>query len=674
MKRLACVVIALLGMWSVSCGSGETKVVTETETAQPWETNTPLRQPDVLSSADGVMSQPLDVVPNTRKIDNLTIEGCEEITTRSYNGQTPGPTIRVRPGDLIAPLLTNALAAEERDPPSSWPQNVPHQLNYTNLHTHGLHVSPGSNANGTESDNVLLNIAPGDTVQFEIRVPENHPPGTFWYHPHRHGSVLAGTASGLSGILIIEDPPGLMPEWIAAAEERVIVIHAVDIQPAPDCNDLTIDYDDPPTSALQIEDLFVDAHSQGPFFLINGQHRPVLRMRPGEVQRWRMLNGMADEYWPVSFDPQDSTSVAGPELRVIARDGLTLEYPEVPARNKGSDVGGAAIHDTAYDRRLRLGPGNRIDVMVQAPSEPSVWIIQSTGSDANDGDPTVRRPLLAYLVVEGDPMDMEFPDAPSADAPAEPLPAAWGPGKLFPQTLVGRTVSRSPQIAYFVCPSDVPDPECVGAWERYDSSTDPDHVSPPSPMFLVAGPDPDDSGGLTPGSTSESDALWFEHSRVDHCMALGSVEEWTICNPTASSHPFHIHTNAFEVTHINGVELQETDPTDPGFLNIKWLDTVSVPSKRLREPTDFGPWDCVDFDPDDPDDVAAGPPNTIPGSVKLLTEIVDFAGFMVQHCHILKHEDLGMMQLIEIYDPEGGATVLPGTSTPSRCTNVLSDG
>ncbi len=668
-KEASLVVVVLVATFSTSCGSGETTVVDVP--AEPWRTNTPLRQPDVLASANGEMRDPLRVQPFTRKIDNLTIDGCDEITTRSYDGQMPGPTIRVKPGDVIGPRLTNDLAPEEREPPTDWPMNVPHQLNYTNLHTHGLHVSPGSNANGTESDNVLLAIAPGDSVQFEIQVPENHPPGSFWYHPHRHGSVLAGTASGLSGMLIVEDPPGLMPAWITAAEERVIVIHQIDIQPAPDCDDLTIDYDDPPTSALQIEDLFVAAHSQGPFYLINGQHRPVIRMRPGEVQRWRLLNGMADEFWPVSIDPEDSTSVARPEMRIIARDGLTLEYPEVPTRNQGSDVGGAAVHDTAYDRRLRVGPGNRIDVMVQAPAEPSVFIIQSTGDDGNDGNPFINRPVLAYLVIEGDPVDMKFPPAPSATTPAAPLPAAWGPGKLFPTTLVGEPVSRAPTIGYFVCPRGAPSTECLSAWERYDSPTDPPAVVPPDPLFLVTGPNPADSGGATPGSGSETVALQFGGTRLDHCMALGSVEEWTICNPSASSHPFHIHTNAFEVTHINGVELSPTDASDPGFLNIKWLDTVPVPSKRVREPTDLGPWDCVDWDKDDPDDVAAGPPATLPGSVKLRTEVVDFTGFMVQHCHILKHEDLGMMQLIEIYDPQGPPTSLPGTTTPSRCTNLL---
>ena len=54
----------------------------------------------------------------------------------------------------------------------------------TNLHVHGLHVSPQGN-----SDNALVSIAPGESFDYEYRLTGNHPPGVYWYHPHLHGSV-----------------------------------------------------------------------------------------------------------------------------------------------------------------------------------------------------------------------------------------------------------------------------------------------------------------------------------------------------------------------------------------------------------------------------------------------------------------------------------------------------
>src|SRR5260370_904019 len=69
----------------------------------------------------------------------------------------------------------------------------------TNLHTHGLHVSPAGNA-----DNIDVCIKPQQEFTFEYTVPADHPSGTFWYHPHRHGSVAYQLSNGLAGALIVE--------------------------------------------------------------------------------------------------------------------------------------------------------------------------------------------------------------------------------------------------------------------------------------------------------------------------------------------------------------------------------------------------------------------------------------------------------------------------------------
>lgn len=52
--------------------------------------------------------------------------------------------------------------------------NTPHGFNTTNMHLHGLHVSPKAN-----SDNVLLEIPPGERFDYEYHIPANHPAGTY---------------------------------------------------------------------------------------------------------------------------------------------------------------------------------------------------------------------------------------------------------------------------------------------------------------------------------------------------------------------------------------------------------------------------------------------------------------------------------------------------------------
>ena len=95
---------------------------------------------------------------------------------------------------------------------------LPHDFNTTNLHSHGLHVSPSG-----ISDNVMRMMEPGESYDIEIAIPSDHIPGTNWYHPHAHGSADVQIASGAVGALIIEGDFADVPE-IAAAQERLLVL------------------------------------------------------------------------------------------------------------------------------------------------------------------------------------------------------------------------------------------------------------------------------------------------------------------------------------------------------------------------------------------------------------------------------------------------------------------
>jgi FtsP/CotA-like multicopper oxidase with cupredoxin domain len=98
----------------------------------------------------------------------------------------------------------------------------------------------------------------------------------------------------------------------------------------------------------------------------------------------------------------------------------------------------------------------------------------------------------------------------------------------------------------------------------------------------------------------------FDPDRVDQRIALGAVEEWTVVNEHDNDHIFHIHTNPFQMVAINGEKLAERD----------WRDTVAVPRN---------------------------------GSVTFRSRVLDFTGRFVNHCHMMNHEELGMMQVVEVY-------------------------
>ena len=123
------------------------------------------------------------------------------------------------------------------------------------------------------------------------------------------------------------------------------------------------------------------------------------------------------------------------------------------------------------------------------------------------------------------------------------------------------------------------------------------------------------------------DGQLFDHARVDFRVPLGSVQEWTLVNKTGDFHEFHIHQLHFQVVALNGQPV----PFD-GL-----LDTVRIPED---------------------------------GSVTIRLAFVkpEIVGKFFYHCHVLKHEDKGMMAAIEIYDPNVPA---PKTETPKPVKSGL---
>jgi FtsP/CotA-like multicopper oxidase with cupredoxin domain/peroxiredoxin len=288
---------------------------------------------------------------------------------RSYNGSLVGPTLRAKPGDVLRIRVENRLPQLPEVPVHV--VNVPHALNSTNIHTHGLHVSPEGN-----SDNIYLDIKPGQTQDYEIRIPQGHVAGTFWYHPHRHGSVALQVSSGLSGALIIEGGLDEVQE-IRQARERIFVFQQIPFDDQGRVEKLTTLYDGHPTKHW---------HESGRFTTINGVALPVITLRPGEVQRWRFIHSGIHESLTLRLD--------GHKLHEIAADALPLG--KMAAREE-----------------IELQPGNRSDVLVKASATPGVYLLRDGALPADralQGKPEPDK-FLAKVVVAGPPRDMALPDS-----------------------------------------------------------------------------------------------------------------------------------------------------------------------------------------------------------------------------------------------------------------------
>jgi len=366
-------VVCILTAAAISSATGEpahqhNEDLGLTSGVNDWESfvpGAPLIEPEVRRSVNGVLDTTLAC-----RYAYLNVGGYR-LHMRTYEGVSPGPTFRVKPGDTLKIKLVNELPPNRDLTPTD--VATPHQLNTTNLHTHGLHVSPSGIA-----DNVMRMMEPGKTYDVEIPIPANHTPGTNWYHPHAHGSANVQMASGMVAALIIEGDFADVPE-ISNAKERLLILGECIFDSYGTIEDFATVFPEP---ALR-------------FFTVNGMREPTITMRPGEVQRWRFVHaGQQDDIF---------LELEGHSFHQIARDGIPLSRMNLippPTSQQSIDNPKAMI----------MLPGQRVDVLVKAGAS-GTYALRALPYD--QGYPSPTGPL-ARLVVEGEPVKMELPSKLSA--------------------------------------------------------------------------------------------------------------------------------------------------------------------------------------------------------------------------------------------------------------------
>lgn len=167
-----------------------------------------------------------------------TVLDGHRVRLRAYNGQIPGPTITVTPGQTLRIRMKNSLPPYDS---SAWngDHNVPHDLGHTALHLHGMDVLPHLFVPVGTSDPLapMIKIPPGEHLDYVFEIPENHPPGLNWYHPHKHGATAVQAVSGMAGALVVKGAIDEVPE-IKAARSIPLVVQDIGLFPSEDDPDL----------------------------------------------------------------------------------------------------------------------------------------------------------------------------------------------------------------------------------------------------------------------------------------------------------------------------------------------------------------------------------------------------------------------------------------------------
>jgi len=489
----------------------------------------------------------------------------------------PGPVLSTAPGRTLEVLLRNELPRGVMPPhvvpPGLDPHNNPHAFDTTNLHVHGLQTIPhlfrpiGSD----DPDAHLIGVEPGQSFRYRFPIPDDHPAGFYFYHPHVHGSTASQVMSGAAGGIVVRGDLDRVPE-IAAAREVLLVVNSIYLhgladrpgtygfEPVPfmppthggftpaGFHVLTVNgrgvlaVSPPAPAAAARRALAADRDAWEAFCRLQPAAAtdvgptaeapavqlppPVLRMQPGEVVRVRILNGGAIDYLPIVATDGDAFW--------IAHDGVAFAEPERLGRT--------------LPQALGLAPANRSEILLRAPDRAGSFTIQALAN--TEGMVPFGGCDLLQVVVSGRRKPMRIP---------ERLP---------------RPVREYPLIR----PAEVV--------QRREFTFD---VTKPFPSLIL-------------GTGFTLDGESYEDGRILARPRIGTSEEWTFENTSTMGHPVHVHVNCMQVV-------------DKPAMQALLCDVIWVPAGQSRT---------------------------------IRMRFKQWTGKTVMHCHILPHEDQGMMTNIII--------------------------
>jgi L-ascorbate oxidase len=518
------------------------------------------------------------------------------VRLRTFNGLPVGPTIRVKPNDLLKikvvnhdPLPKDELRLEDPDEPKD-DNNHPNRFSTTNLHTHGLKVSPVAPA-----DDIFASVKPGEERIYQYPL-KNHHPGTCWYHPHRHGSTAIQLCNGMAGALIVE-PEADTPSLEAILKSKKVVEEKIFVFQEIRCSREVREVAAGETPVLKPtrEDVYGaksvtrdgKPYEVAERFLINGKHLPIVRMKPDQVQRWRCIHAGIDRRLGLVIVKQGSEQDRKTKFPLYCTATDSMMLPEVATQTFGGATGEDA--NAKQQELFSLLPGNRSDFLVQLPT--GVYILQAARQDKEFNSREQGRDVVPLAI-------------------------------LFVEKLENRKVAADASVGLAELVEDLGRMTLPGALKQ----------KPPTPVTGFKTIQFQQGGGRyqvrwkkDDEPTSVETWKWREFSGepsdLDIVVQAGTTERWTL-ESEKGNHPFHIHVNPFYVrdrirkikTRNGGREIEVQDSID------QWHDTVLV---------------------------AEGEPVVI-----FIRFERGMTGDTVFHCHNLDHEDKGMMMRVRIEDPD----------------------
>ncbi|BDA44392.1 probable multicopper oxidase LPR1 homolog 3 at C-terminar half [Coccomyxa sp. Obi] len=555
-------------------------------------------------------------------------------TGRVYNDRLVAGVVRAKQGSVLRTTVCNSLPAAAQTinstfnfGVSSFPLTGGQSYKDPNIlahHFHGHYGSPGTDgtpcdpppADGTKcfrGDNIFADINPGECIEYQYDIPAVHSPGSFWMHPHHHGSGTLQTQSASVPVIVDPNPAGgwdflatpscqrfqplFQPEFEVImhmqtfmmavngndtglpdpspgpTDDGYIAVAAKSIPQDPFCcegpdkledgmgswagsggaNSTGDDWD--PTVS---QEAFYVSGQNAQFTVINGVYSPIITMKAGQVYRWRMVQASTMKWMDVTFND------TGCHFGIYMRDGNFLrDFPRLTDH-------------------IVMSAANRVDVMVVC--EPGVYSLR-TGAGPLGNDPDcgsshcklLTQDNLATIVVSAEGGYPVNSSAPFGTPSCQPV----FPPYLSDLRNVAATKDSVTSITY----------------SGLVNFTNGDPTGPASGNCLI------------------NSLLYNEGAPLQE--VIGEVTQLDVDN--IDQHPYHHHTQPYQIVSL---------PNDTDALNSLWrvgdyVDTLLLPSSGIKTAT----------------------VRWIPGPVEITG-----TGYALLHCHILPHSDEGCVMKTQLLE------------------------
>lgn len=472
----------------------------------------------------------------------------------------------------------------------------------TNVHLHGFEGP-------ADEENIFLSTlsTPMRACEYRIAIPRSQPPGLYMYHPHSHGSSDDEVAGGLDGTWIVEPDEPQLPR---SAEHVIIVRYRI---PFELDNPFAPDEDALATAAAAHEAALPKAQPV-PYDPFNPPPWPsMLPIRVGGV----------------SLDRNDCNGLGAEVL-------LAVNRADVPA----------TLHIPAGQPQLLRILNGTSDSATRLQIRDSSGRVQSLRVVGLDGVPISgdkERPLRKYIPMKDvfltsmSRADILFTGKPGASYTLSSEHYCEGAGAFFQMHHDLLRISAVPgtgdqTITLLSKPAviaDTPAARLVAFARAHPSLVGRRAFTFTEYVFPRNGKIPAHQAFYitdTMNAKFHEHPFWPEYHagatipfNADVVVKRGTVEEWYLINATMEAHAFHIHQMAFvQEVSSGGIPLAR--------------DTVFVPMGALK-----------------PNRRDPNYPLIQPRITKILLDFRNVPrGTFVFHCHMLFHEDRGMMAVLRV--------------------------